>query len=91
MRFHNPRIASVPRAFRARIQHGICAIYVPRAISRDLSESRAVRVRKMRDRCDWSPSATTVYVPSYDEYPCDCFEYEMSGHCCHSLDDDVFL
>ena len=36
-------------------------------------------------------SSTTVYVPSYDEYPCDCFEYEMSGHCCHSLDDDVFL
>ena len=50
MRFHNPRIASVPRAFRARIQRGICAI------SRDLSESRAVRVRKLRDRRDRSPS-----------------------------------
>ena len=36
-------------------------------------------------------SSTTAYIPSYDEYTFDCFEYEMSGHCCHSFDDAVFL
>lgn len=27
------------------------------------------------------------YMPSYDEHSCDCFEYQMSGDCSHSLDD----
>lgn len=46
-------------------------------------------LREAKYICE-SISSTMLYIPSYDEYPCDCFEYDMSGHCSHSLDDDVF-
>ena len=34
---------------------------------------------------------TQIYIPTFDERSCVCFEYEMSGDCPHTNDDEVLL
>ena len=49
-----------------------------------------LKLREAKYICEAIPTVT-LYTPSYDEHSCECFEYEMSGNCSHTFDDEVFL
>ena len=66
--------------------------YIVRHSSVEVDRVREVidLLREIKYLCETMP-IIPVYAPSYDEHSCSCFEYEMSGDCSHTIDDEVFF